>query len=126
MKAYRLWVRKSSVASSAAEELVVNPSDFSCGQVLEIDHTNDVTSRLILQVTSTKIDAKAGQIGVSQNVASLFQLKHHRDVNVKPVGPKDVMLELVELELKVCQFLMIGRCNLVYIYRCMYAGPVCL
>jgi hypothetical protein len=100
MKAYRLWVRKSSVASSAAEELVVNPSDFSCGQVLEIDHTNDVTSRLILQVTSTKIDAKAGQIGVSQNVASLFQLKHHRDVNVKPVGPKDVMLELVELELK--------------------------
>eukprot|EP00118_Oscarella_pearsei_P017676 m.177287 g.177287 ORF g.177287 m.177287 type:complete len:1395 (+) comp39158_c2_seq36:44-4228(+) len=127
-KTLKLWIHQTDLPGiQKEEELMINPSDFpdeKVGTVVEIRHSEDESNCLLLQVSAIKSDLKAGQISVSNNVASVFQLKSHREVRVRIVEPVDVTLELVELGLKD-QFVSQGdmwRLKNTLVNKCVYVN----
>eukprot|EP00117_Sycon_ciliatum_P040019 scpid10260/ scgid29477/ DEP domain-containing protein 5 len=100
MKTFKLWVHKSDFSE---EEIVICQEDLpqcSVGDVLEIHHPGDEFSRLLLKIKSIGHPLKNGVISVQENVAKQFQLRAHRDVQVRKMAPQDVEVNLVELVLK--------------------------
>uniref|UniRef100_A0A8C4R3B8 Uncharacterized protein n=1 Tax=Eptatretus burgeri TaxID=7764 RepID=A0A8C4R3B8_EPTBU len=101
-KLYKLWVTKKGFQGSD-EELVVNPKAFpsvKIGDILEIAHTDNEYSPLLLQVKSLKEDHQKETISVDQSVATVFNLRPYQDVFVSVVDAKEVTLDLVELTFK--------------------------
>ncbi|XP_038057653.1 GATOR complex protein DEPDC5-like isoform X1 [Patiria miniata] len=104
MKLCKLWVHQKGFSE---DELVINPKEFPhvrIGDILEIFHPDEDSSHLLLQVKSLQTDLQQkGKdiISVDQTIASLFQLRAYKDVEVHPVpSTQDVCLDLVELVFK--------------------------
>lgn len=106
------------------EDLIINPKDFPSikkGDIVEIYHSEDENSRLLLQVTSFKEDLQGRgkfvpvlitsplfnlgyyfleTISIEQSIASAFQLRTYADVCMSIVCAEDVALDSVELTFK--------------------------
>ncbi|XP_039311231.1 GATOR complex protein Iml1 isoform X6 [Solenopsis invicta] len=101
MKLFKLIVHQKNFSG---EDLIINPKDYpgiKTGDVVEIYHPEDESSRLLLQVTSFKEDLQGREtISVENNVASMFQLRTFADVYMNIVNPDDVALDSIELTFK--------------------------
>ncbi|XP_065337206.1 GATOR complex protein Iml1 isoform X2 [Cloeon dipterum] len=100
-KLFKLIVHQRNFSG---EDLIINPKDFPTikkGDIVEIFHPEEESSRLLLQVTSFKEDLQSREtISIEQSIASAFQLRTYADVNVNIVSAEDVALDSVELTFK--------------------------
>ncbi|XP_012252064.2 GATOR complex protein Iml1 isoform X6 [Athalia rosae] len=101
MKLFKLIVHQKNFSG---EDLIINPKDYpgiKKGDIVEIFHSEDEFSRLLLQITAFKEDLQGREtISVENNIATTFQLRTFADVYMNIVNPDDVALDSVELTFK--------------------------
>ncbi|XP_064646189.1 GATOR1 complex protein DEPDC5-like [Lineus longissimus] len=110
------------------ESIVVNPKEFpniTAGNVVEIFHPEDETSRLLLQVPSLRDDfQQKDTISVEQSVANAFNLRTYKDVRVNVVDSKSVALDLMEIVFREQYYSRsdMWRLSKTLVNTCVYAS----
>ncbi|CAH1800397.1 unnamed protein product [Owenia fusiformis] len=102
MKSFKLIVHQKQFSE---DELVLNLKEFPdvcIGDIVEIYHPEDGYSRLLLQVKAQKEEQSTNKetVSINQAIAQEFKLRTFQDVYVNKINPKDVALDLVELNFK--------------------------
>src|SRR5262245_7063793 len=100
-RVYQLWVHDSQLSQ---EEILLNSDTFSAlkvGDLVDICTTDriDDQKRVILMVGVLEKKGLAPNLQVSlrRDIADLFQFTVRKDVLVRPIDPKSVTLDFVEV-----------------------------